>query len=295
MRVSLGMIVLDFPSAYGADPDDYLAKGLALRDQWREHPLVTFCLAPHAPYTVSDATFGKIAKLAAEVDVPVHIHLHETEDEIRRSLAEHGVRPLERLRRLGLLGPRPDRGACRACRRGRDRAAGEARRLGGALPVVQPEARERLRAGGADGGRGRQPGHRQRRRGEQQPPGRVRRNAARCAACQGGRGRRRGHAGPCRAARGHAGRRDGARPGGAHRLRSSPARPPTWRRCGSPGPSCRPATTPCRISSTRPAGNTSATSGWRAGACCGTEHLPMQQRIPPSRAWTLAASCGRIL
>jgi 5-methylthioadenosine/S-adenosylhomocysteine deaminase len=105
MRVSLGMIVLDFPSAYGADPDDYLAKGLALRDQWREHPLVTFCLAPHAPYTVSDATFGKIAKLAAEVDVPVHIHLHETEDEIRRSLAEHGVRPLERLRRLGLLGP----------------------------------------------------------------------------------------------------------------------------------------------------------------------------------------------
>ena len=105
MRVSLGMIVLDFPSAYGADADDYLDKGLALRDRWREHPLVTFCLAPHAPYTVSDATFGKIAKLAAEVDVPVHIHLHETEDEIRRSLAEHGVRPLERLRRLGLLGP----------------------------------------------------------------------------------------------------------------------------------------------------------------------------------------------
>lgn len=105
MRASLGMIVLEFPSAYGADPDDYLAKGLALRDQWREHPLVSFCLAPHAPYTVSDASFGKIAKLAAEVEVPVHIHLHETEDEIRRSLAEHGVRPLERLRRLGLLGP----------------------------------------------------------------------------------------------------------------------------------------------------------------------------------------------
>ncbi len=105
MRVSLGMVVFDFPSTYGADPDDYLAKGLALRDQWREHPLVSFCLAPHAPYTVSDATFRKVAKLAAEVDVPVHIHLHETEHEIERSLAEHGVRPLERLERLGLLGP----------------------------------------------------------------------------------------------------------------------------------------------------------------------------------------------
>jgi 5-methylthioadenosine/S-adenosylhomocysteine deaminase len=105
LRVSLGMIVFDFPSAYGADPDDYLAKGLALRDQWHEHPLVSFCLAPHAPYTVSDVTFRKVAKLAAEVDVPVHIHLHETEEEISRSLAEHGVRPLERLQRLGLLGP----------------------------------------------------------------------------------------------------------------------------------------------------------------------------------------------
>jgi 5-methylthioadenosine/S-adenosylhomocysteine deaminase len=105
MRLSLGMIVIDFPSAYGSDPDDYLAKGLALRDRWREDPLVTFCLAPHAPYTVSDDTFRKIAKLAGEVDVPVHIHLHETADEIARSLAEHGVRPLERLQRLGLLGP----------------------------------------------------------------------------------------------------------------------------------------------------------------------------------------------
>jgi 5-methylthioadenosine/S-adenosylhomocysteine deaminase len=105
MRVSLGMIVIEFASAYASDPDDYLAKGLALRDRWREHPMVSFCLAPHAPYTVSDTTFGKIARLAGEVEVPVHIHLHETADEIARSLAEHGVRPLERLQRLGLLGP----------------------------------------------------------------------------------------------------------------------------------------------------------------------------------------------
>lgn len=105
MRMSLGMIVFDFPSAYGSDADDYLAKGLALRDQWREHPMVSFCLAPHAPYTVSDASFRKIAKIAGEVELPVHIHLHETGDEIERSLAEHGVRPIERLQRLGLLGP----------------------------------------------------------------------------------------------------------------------------------------------------------------------------------------------
>jgi len=105
LRVSLGMIVFDFPSAYGADADDYLAKGLALRDRWREHPLASFCLAPHAPYTVSDATFRKIATMLGEIDVPLHIHVHETTLEIERSLAEHGARPLERLERLGLLGP----------------------------------------------------------------------------------------------------------------------------------------------------------------------------------------------
>ncbi len=105
MRASLGIIVIEFPSAYAADPDDYLAKGLALRDRRRDCPLVSFCLAPHAPYTVSDATFRKVAKIAAEVDLPVHIHVHETEHEIARSLAEHGARPLERLSRLGLVGP----------------------------------------------------------------------------------------------------------------------------------------------------------------------------------------------
>src|SRR5689334_16143351 len=105
MRSSHGLIVIEFPSAYASDPDDYLAKGLALRDRWRDNPLVSFCLAPHAPYTVSDASFRKIASIAAEIDVPVQIHLHETMGEIERSVAEHGARPLARLARLGLLGP----------------------------------------------------------------------------------------------------------------------------------------------------------------------------------------------
>ena len=105
MRSVHGIVVFEFPTAYGSDPADYLRKGLELRDRLREEPLVGFTLAPHAPYTVSDDTFRRVAALAAELDLPVHIHLHETEDEIERSLAEHGVRPLERLGRLGLLGP----------------------------------------------------------------------------------------------------------------------------------------------------------------------------------------------
>ena len=105
MRACLGAIVIDFPSPYAADPDDYLRKGLALRDRYADQPLLSFCLAPHAPYTVSDESFAKVAKLAAELDLPVHLHVHETADEVSRSEVEHGARPLERLHRLGLLGP----------------------------------------------------------------------------------------------------------------------------------------------------------------------------------------------
>jgi 5-methylthioadenosine/S-adenosylhomocysteine deaminase len=105
LRSVHGVIVIEFPSAYASDPADYLRKGLALRDRYGDEPLASFALAPHAPYTVSDATFRQIATLANELDLPVHVHLHETKDEIERSLAEHRVRPLERLARLGLLGP----------------------------------------------------------------------------------------------------------------------------------------------------------------------------------------------
>lgn len=105
IRAALGIIVVDFPTPYAADADDYLTKGLALRDAHKENPQLSFCLAPHAPYTVSDKTFGKILTYAAQLDLTIHIHLHETEDEIRQSQAQFHMRPLARLHSLGLLGP----------------------------------------------------------------------------------------------------------------------------------------------------------------------------------------------
>jgi 5-methylthioadenosine/S-adenosylhomocysteine deaminase len=103
MRVVAGIIAIEFPSAYAADADDYLRKGLATRDACRDDPAVSFTLAPHAPYTVDDATLGKIAVLAEELDLPVHIHLHETTAEIEESVRRHGERPLARLERLQLV------------------------------------------------------------------------------------------------------------------------------------------------------------------------------------------------
>src|SRR2546427_182724 len=106
IRAALGIIALEFPTPYAADADDYLAKGLAARDAYKEEPLLSFCMAPHAPYTVSDRTFARVATIAEELDLPIHVHLHETRHEIEESLAQFKARPLERLRALGLLGPR---------------------------------------------------------------------------------------------------------------------------------------------------------------------------------------------
>ena len=105
MRAAIGLIVTEFPSPYASDAQDYLSKGLALRDRMRDEPLLSFCLAPHAPYTVSDASLRQVATFASELDLPVHMHVHETVAEIEQSLSTHGVRPVRRLADLGLLGP----------------------------------------------------------------------------------------------------------------------------------------------------------------------------------------------
>ncbi len=106
IRAVIGLIVIGFPSAWASDVDEYFRKAEAVHDQYRGHPLVTSAFAPHAPYTVDDAALTRVATLAEELDVPVHMHVHETVGEIEGALATHGARPLRRLEGLGLLSPR---------------------------------------------------------------------------------------------------------------------------------------------------------------------------------------------
>ncbi|SFW19207.1 TRZ/ATZ family hydrolase [Nitrosovibrio sp. Nv17] len=105
LRAAVGMLAIDLPSAYASDPEDYLTKGLALRDDYRHHPLLSFCFAPHAPYTVGDRVFTRILTYAEQLGLPIHLHLHETAEEIAESLRTTGLRPMKRLHGLGLLSP----------------------------------------------------------------------------------------------------------------------------------------------------------------------------------------------
>jgi len=103
MRSVVGLIVLDFPSPWAKTADEYLHKALAVHDEIREFSLVSSALAPHAPYTVSDESLRQIAMYSNELDVPVHMHLHETAAEVAEAQQNNGQRPLERLDQLNLL------------------------------------------------------------------------------------------------------------------------------------------------------------------------------------------------
>lgn len=105
IRCQLAFPILDFPTAWGLGPDEYLNKGLSLHDTFRSNHLINIAFGPHAPYTVSNAPLQKIAVLAHEMDMPIHIHLHETAQEVADSIKQYGCRPSQRLMDLGLLSP----------------------------------------------------------------------------------------------------------------------------------------------------------------------------------------------
>lgn len=105
LRAAIGMIVLEFPTVWARSADEYLSKGLAVRDQFKGHPRVSTMFAPHAPYTVADRTFEQIRVLADELEAPIQMHVLETAAEIPVSVAQHRHRPLQRLDALGIVTP----------------------------------------------------------------------------------------------------------------------------------------------------------------------------------------------
>ena len=106
MRAMIGLIVIDLPTLWATSSDEYLAKGEYVHDSFKHNPLIGTAFAPHAPYTVSDDSLKRIAVLAEELDIPIHMHIHETSDEINQSINQYGKRPLDRLSELGLLSSR---------------------------------------------------------------------------------------------------------------------------------------------------------------------------------------------
>lgn len=105
-RARVGLPVIDFPTAWAASDDEYFDRAGEVHDQWRDDPLIGTAFAPHAPYTVNDANFERVRLLSDQLDIPVHLHLHETAQEVQQSIEQHGQRPIARIDRLGLFNDR---------------------------------------------------------------------------------------------------------------------------------------------------------------------------------------------
>ena len=105
-RARVGLPVIDFPTAWAKSDDEYFDRAGEVHDAWRDDALVATAFAPHAPYTVNDANFARVRMLSDQLDIPVHLHLHETAQEVEQSIEQHGQRPIARIDRLGLLNDR---------------------------------------------------------------------------------------------------------------------------------------------------------------------------------------------
>ncbi|HSQ82455.1 MAG TPA: TRZ/ATZ family hydrolase [Casimicrobiaceae bacterium] len=105
MRAMLGLPILDFPTSYAADAEACLQRGLEARDAWKHSSRLSFALAPHAPYTVGDASWASVVTYARQLDLPIQTHVGETQHEVEEARATTGESPLARLDRLGATGP----------------------------------------------------------------------------------------------------------------------------------------------------------------------------------------------
>ncbi len=106
IRVQLAAPVIDFPNPWSIDADDAIQKTTVLHDEWRNSELVSTAFGPHAPYSVTDETLKKIVMLAELLNIPIHMHVHETAFEVSEALRTQGKRPITRLAELGMLSPR---------------------------------------------------------------------------------------------------------------------------------------------------------------------------------------------
>jgi 5-methylthioadenosine/S-adenosylhomocysteine deaminase len=103
LKASIGLLVIDFPTAWASSGDEYFSKAEALFADYQGHPYLRFTWAPHAPYTVAQENLQRIQNKNKTMHLPIHMHVHETALEVQDFYKQHGRRPLAALAALGLL------------------------------------------------------------------------------------------------------------------------------------------------------------------------------------------------
>lgn len=105
MRCQVNFPLINVPTQWASTPNEYLTKGLAVRDKFKSSELISVIFGPHSPYSLEEDDIAKIATLANELEMGIQMHVHETKSEVLHAVEINGERPIATLNRLGMLGP----------------------------------------------------------------------------------------------------------------------------------------------------------------------------------------------
>ena len=105
IRAVVGEVLYDFPSPnYGP-----IEKGFAYTEnlvkKWKDDPLITVAVEPHTPYLCSPSLLKRASSLSEDYNLPIVIHVSETEIEVSNSQDQHGLTPIGFLADLQILTP----------------------------------------------------------------------------------------------------------------------------------------------------------------------------------------------
>jgi 5-methylthioadenosine/S-adenosylhomocysteine deaminase len=106
MRGVLGETVIDFPVADNKTYEAGLAYSEKFIQKWKGNALIVPAIAPHAPYTVSEAHLKAARALSDRLGAPIVTHISETKREVDDSLKAKGASPVDYLNRIGFLNDR---------------------------------------------------------------------------------------------------------------------------------------------------------------------------------------------
>ena len=103
MRAVVGEVLYDFPSPnYGPLKNGFRYVSQML-EKWGDDPLVNVAIEPHSTYLCSPDLLLEAADMAWSNNVPLVLHLAETDSEVQQVIQSYGCRPVEHLQSLGLL------------------------------------------------------------------------------------------------------------------------------------------------------------------------------------------------
>ncbi len=103
MRGFVGEGALDFSTPDSDSSDTVLEHIEKLINRYKNGELVRPVIAPHSLYLTKGTTLKKLSRLSKKYDIPITIHLSETDSEVGMILERYGKRPVAVLNELGLL------------------------------------------------------------------------------------------------------------------------------------------------------------------------------------------------